>query len=224
MDEVTRASIFEPFFTTKAAGKGTGLGLSTVDGIVKQSNGFIRVYSEVGRGTSFRIFLPHVTESATSDRVAPIGVSTSGTETILLAEDNAGLRNLIIRFLQPAGYTVLEAASGDEAMQLLERQEGPVHLLLSDVVMPGMSGRYLAEQIAKTRPGMRSLYMSGYTSAHRATRRVGGADALTQQAVHRGGVAPKGSGGAGFVGVFGTRTRLQLSVILGLVNARRIHG
>ncbi len=164
MDEVTRASIFEPFFTTKAPGKGTGLGLSTVDGIVKQSNGFIRVYSEVGKGTSFKIFLPQVTEAEKSERVAPTGRSTSGTETILLVEDNAGLRNLVTRFLEPAGYAVLEAASGDEAMLVLKQHEGPVHLLLSDVVMPGMSGRYLAEQLAQTRPGMKVLFMSGYTS------------------------------------------------------------
>jgi two-component system cell cycle sensor histidine kinase/response regulator CckA len=164
MDEVTRASIFEPFFTTKAPGKGTGLGLSTVDGIVKQSGGFIRVYSEVGKGTSFKIFLPQVTEAGGLDRPVPTVVSMSGTETILLAEDNAGLRNLATRVLEPAGYTVLGAATGDEALHLLERHEGPVHLLLSDVVMPGMSGRHLAEQLAQTRPEMKVLYMSGYTS------------------------------------------------------------
>jgi two-component system cell cycle sensor histidine kinase/response regulator CckA len=164
MDEATRASIFEPFFTTKAPGKGTGLGLSTAYGIVKQSNGFIRVYSEVGKGTSFKIFLPQVTEAADADRPVPAVVSTSGTETILVVEDNDGLRKLATRVLEPAGYTVLGAATGDEALRLLERHEAPVHLLLSDVVMPGMSGRHLAEQLAQTRPGMKVLYMSGYTS------------------------------------------------------------
>ena len=133
-------------------------------GIVKQSHGFIWVYSEVGQGTSFKIYLPQVTEAAGTDRPAPTVVSSSGTETILLVEDNAGLRKLATRFLEPAGYTVLGAATGEEALRLLERHEEPVHLLLSDVVMPGMSGRHLAEQLAQIRPGMKVLYMSGYTS------------------------------------------------------------
>ncbi|HEY5475942.1 MAG TPA: PAS domain S-box protein [Tepidiformaceae bacterium] len=164
MDEATRARIFEPFFTTKGPGKGTGLGLSTVYGVVKQSLGFVWVYSEVGRGTSFKILLPQVTEAAGTDRPEPAVASSTGTETILLAEDNAGLRKLATRVLEPAGYTVLGTASGEEALRLLERHEEPVHLLLSDVVMPGMSGRQLAERIAETRPGMKVLYMSGYTS------------------------------------------------------------
>jgi two-component system, cell cycle sensor histidine kinase and response regulator CckA len=164
MDEATRTRIFEPFFTTKGPGKGTGLGLSTVYGIVKQSHGFIWVYSEVGQGTSFKIYLPQVTEAAGPDRPGPTMVSSSGTETILLVEDNAGLRKLATRLLEPAGYTVLGAASGEEALRLLKRHEKPVHLLLSDVVMPGMSGRDLAEQLAQTRPEMKVLYMSGYTS------------------------------------------------------------
>ena len=164
MDEATRARIFEPFFTTKGPGKGTGLGLSTVYGIVTQSQGFIWVYSEVGRGTSFKIYLPQVTEAAGTDQPRPRAVSSTGTETILLAEDNAGLRKLATRVLAPAGYTVLAAATGEEALRVLERHEPPVHLLLSDVVMPGMSGRDLAERIAQTRPGMKVLYMSGYTS------------------------------------------------------------
>ena len=164
MDEATRAHIFEPFFTTKGPGKGTGLGLSTVYGIVKQSHGFIWVYSEVGRGTSFKIYLPQVTEAAGTDRPRPTVVSSSGTETILLVEDSLGLRKLATRFLERAGYTVLRAASGEEALRLLERHEEPVHLLLSDVVMPGMSGRLLAEQLVQIRPGMKVLYMSGYTS------------------------------------------------------------
>jgi two-component system cell cycle sensor histidine kinase/response regulator CckA len=164
MDEATRARIFEPFFTTTGPGKGTGLGLSTVYGIVKQSHGFIWVDGEVGQGTSFRILLPQVTEAPRTDRPEPTVASTSGTETILLAEDNAGLRKLATRILKPVGYTVLEAATGEEALRLLERQEAPVHLLLSDVVMPGMSGQQLAERLAQTRPEMKVLYMSGYTS------------------------------------------------------------
>jgi len=163
MDEATRTRVFEPFFTTKGPGQGTGLGLSTVYGIVKQSHGFIWVYSEVGQGTSFKIYLPQVTEATDTDRPRPTVASSSGTETILLVEDNAGLRKLATRLLEPAGYTVLGAATGEEALRLLERHEAPVHLLLSDVVMPGMSGRHLAERLAQTRPGMKVLYMSGYT-------------------------------------------------------------
>ena len=164
MDEATRAHIFEPFFTTKGPGKGTGLGLSTVYGIVTQSHGFIGVESEVGQGTSFKIYLPRVAEAAGTDRPAPTVVSGPGTETILLVEDNAGLRKLATRLLAPAGYTVLVAASGEEALRVMERHDAPVHLLLSDVVMPGMSGRQLAERLAQIRPGMKVLYMSGYTS------------------------------------------------------------
>jgi PAS domain S-box-containing protein len=163
MDEATRARVFEPFFTTKGPGKGTGLGLATVYGIVKQSRGFIWIYSEVGQGTSFKILLPQVTEAGGTDRPEPTVASRSGTETILLVEDNAGLRKLATRLLEPAGYTVLGAATGEEALLLLERHEAPVRLLLTDVVMPGMSGRHLAEQVAHARPGMKVLYMSGYT-------------------------------------------------------------
>jgi len=164
MDEATRVRIFEPFFTTKDLGKGTGLGLSTVYGIVKQSHGFIWVESEVGQGTSFQICLPQVTEVAGTVQSPPTVVSSSGTETILLVEDNAGLRKVATRFLEPAGYTVLAAATGEEALRLLASHEAPVHLLLSDVVMPGMSGRELAERLVRTRPTLKVLYMSGYTS------------------------------------------------------------
>ena len=164
MDEATRLRIFEPFFTTKGPSQGTGLGLSTVYGIVKQSHGFIWAYSEVGRGTSFKVLLPQVTKAAGTVRPGPTVGSTFGTETILLVEDDAGLRKLTTRILEPAGYTVLGATSGDEALRLLERHDAPVHLLLSDVVMPGMSGRHLAERLAQLRPEMTVLYMSGYTS------------------------------------------------------------
>ncbi len=164
MDETTLAHLFEPFFTTKGPGKGTGLGLSTVYGIVKQSGGFVWIESEVGQGTSVKIYLPRVTEAADIDLPKPTVMSTSGTETILLVEDNAGLRKLTTRVLEPAGYTVLAAATGEEALRLLEQHDERVHLLLSDVVMPGMSGRHLAERLAGARPGMRVLYMSGYTS------------------------------------------------------------
>jgi len=163
MDPVTRARIFEPFFTTKAPGKGTGLGLSTVYGIVKQSGGFIWVYSEVGQGSSFKVYLPQVTEAPDTDQPEQTVVSSSGTETILLVEDDEHLRKVAIRFLEPAGYSVLPTAGGEEALRLIERYEGTVHLMLTDVVMPGMSGRELAGRLAQTRPGMRVLYMSGYT-------------------------------------------------------------
>jgi PAS domain S-box-containing protein len=171
MDEATRVRIFEPFFTTKASGQGTGLGLSTVHGIVAQSQGFIWVDSEVSRGTNFKICLPQVTEAVAADGPEPTAVSSTGTETILLVEDDAELRKLATRLLEPAGYTVLGAATGEEALRLLERHEkpvqllvSPVHLLLSDVVLPDMNGRRLAEQIAQTHPRMKVLYMSGYTS------------------------------------------------------------
>ncbi len=164
MDEATRARIFEPFFTTKDPDKGTGLGLSTAYGIVKQSQGFIWVYSEVGHGTAFRIYLPEVFDPPESARPEVAVASPSGTETILLVEDNVGLRRLACRVLDPAGYAVLAAATGEEALRLLEEHQQPIHLLLTDLVMPGMSGRHLAEHLALTHPALKVLYMSGYTS------------------------------------------------------------
>ena len=171
MDEATRARIFEPFFTTKALGEGTGLGLATVYGIVTQSHGFTRVESEVGHGTRFQIYLPLVIQPAAMAQTEPTILSTEGTETVLLVEDNDELRKLTARMLEPAGYTVLAAASGEEALRLLEHREksvhlvlGPVHLLLSDVVLSGMSGSHLADRIAQRFPKVRVLYMSGHTS------------------------------------------------------------
>jgi len=163
MDEVTRRQIFEPFFTTKGPDRGTGLGLSTVFGIIKQSDGFIVVESEVGRGSRFEVCLPQVAEVAGGDRPRPTVVSTSGTETILLVEDNGGLRKLARRILVSAGYRVLQAADGEEALIALERHEAPVHLLLTDVIMPGMNGRVLAERVGEVRSGTKILYTSGYT-------------------------------------------------------------
>ena len=164
MDEVTRLRIFEPFFTTKGPGKGTGLGLSTVFGIIKQSGGFIRVYSEVGTGSRFAIYLPQVPATGAIDRPAPAKRASTGTETILLVDDSDGLRRLSTRVLRSAGYTVLEAASGDAALEAVARHDGPVHLVLTDVVMPGISGRRLVEQLAETSPAVKVMYMSGYTS------------------------------------------------------------
>ena len=162
MDESTRLRVFEPFFTTKEMGKGTGLGLSTVYGIVKQSNGFIWVYSEPGKGTSFRTYLPRVTDPV-SPRPRPVDSAGTGTETILLVEDSAGLHTLVTRILQSGGYTVIGAVSGDEALQALAHVDRPVHLLLTDVVMPQMSGRQLVERMAQLAPATRVLYMSGYS-------------------------------------------------------------
>jgi PAS domain S-box-containing protein len=165
MDEATRLRAFDPFFTTKDAGKGTGLGLSTVYGIVKQHQGFVRLYSEVGMGTTVSIYLPEITNAAAEIAPpAPAVASTTGTETILLVEDNGGLRKLATRILEPAGYIVIEAASGVEAVMALEGRDAPVHLLLTDVVLPGMNGRHLAERLAETRPEMKVIYMSGHTN------------------------------------------------------------
>lgn len=165
MDSETQSRIFEPFFTTKGP-KGTGLGLSTVYGIVKRSGGYIWVYSEPGKGTTFKIYLPRVTEVAeNSTQVAAPAESASavGTETILLVEDEANLRYLARQFLEKQGYRVFEAADGAAAMQIAVAPEAVIHLLLTDVIMPGMRGRELAQRILEVRPNIKVLYMSGYT-------------------------------------------------------------
>ena len=164
MDEETRSHIFEPFFTTKEMGKGTGLGLSTVHGIVKQSDGSIDVESLPERGTTFKIFLPRIEETAEAS-AAKSGPDRelSGTETVLLVEDDPGVRAFGVRVLRERGYTVIEARGGAEALSLAGRHAGPIHLVVSDVVMPGMSGRDMAERLAVQRPGTKILYMSGYT-------------------------------------------------------------
>jgi two-component system cell cycle sensor histidine kinase/response regulator CckA len=164
MDATTLSHIFEPFFTTKPMGKGTGLGLSTVYGIVKQSGGSIQVESEAGRGTAFRIYLP-VAEGATRKRQEPVAGEkvAGGTETILLAEDEPDLRELARIFLEGYGYKVLEAAGAEQAIQMAAMFSGPIHLLLTDVIMPGMSGRQLAENILSQRPQTKIVYMTGYT-------------------------------------------------------------
>src|SRR5579864_2095972 len=165
MDNETQSHIFEPFFTTKGT-KGTGLGLSTVYGIVKQSGGYIWVHSELGRGTTFKIYLPRVASAGQATHVAaPIEYRKvePGTETILLVEDEANLRYLARQYLEKQGYKVIEAADGAVAMQIAVAHEKVIHLLLTDVIMPGMNGRELAQRICEIRPNVKVLYMSGYT-------------------------------------------------------------
>ena len=163
MDAATKARIFEPFFTTKEKGKGTGLGLSTVFGIVHQSGGTIEVYSEPGKGTTFKVYLPRVNQphagfssSAAASAVVP------GHETVLLVEDEEGVRDIVREILESLGYTVLIAHEGDEALKMCERHPFPADLLMSDVVMPKMGGVELADKLRKLRPGLKVLFTSGY--------------------------------------------------------------
>jgi two-component system, cell cycle sensor histidine kinase and response regulator CckA len=164
MSPETQARIFEPFFTTKGMGKGTGLGLASVYGIVKQSGGNVWVYSELGKGTVFKVYFPLVAENP--EEIAPVGPGTqlsSGTETILLVEDEEGVASLVRVALAAGGYTVLEARDADTALAICNQHPGNIHLLLSDVVMPQMSGPAVAVKISALRPGIKVLFMSGYT-------------------------------------------------------------
>jgi signal transduction histidine kinase/ActR/RegA family two-component response regulator len=164
MDKETLPHIFEPFFTTKEKGKGTGLGLASVYGIVKQSGGNIWVYSEPDKGTTFKIYLPRIEEPAEIVKPnAPMSESSKGTETILLVEDETGVRKLARETLEMSGYTVLEASEANEALRLYSQHQSTIHLMITDVVMPGMSGRELAQRIAESGHEIKVLYMSGYT-------------------------------------------------------------
>jgi len=164
MDADTQARIFEPFFTTKEAGKGTGLGLATVYGIVKQSDGFIWVYSEPGRGTTFKIHLPRVDQAPEPLSPRPGAGAVHGTETVLIVEDEDSLRSLLRELLESFGYSVLEAGQGVDAMRVAREHSGTIHLLLSDLGMPQMTGRELADRLTRLRPGIKVLFMSGYAA------------------------------------------------------------
>ena len=163
MDAATRARIFEPFFTTKEQGKGSGLGLATVYGIVKQSGGYIWVYSEPGHGTSFKVYLPPTAAASVARPTAHDPAHVAGWETVLLVEDEDAVRALAREVLRRHGYVVLEARHGVDALSVAERHADAIHLLVTDVVMPHMSGRALSERLAGARPQMKTLFMSGYT-------------------------------------------------------------
>jgi two-component system, cell cycle sensor histidine kinase and response regulator CckA len=164
MDAETRRRIFEPFFTTKGVGKGTGLGLATVYGMVKQAGGDIWVYSEIGRGTTFKVYFPRVMDPVADALATPEdSAQPEGSETVLVVEDEDTVRNLTVMLLRQLGYNVLAASSGAEAIALSASCQDHIALLLTDVVMPNMSGRQLADELLPVRPGMRVLYVSGYT-------------------------------------------------------------
>jgi two-component system, cell cycle sensor histidine kinase and response regulator CckA len=163
MDEETQSRIFEPFFTTKDKGKGTGLGLATVYGIIKQSGGFLWVESQLRKGTTFRIYFPPVDGPAVAEAEKAIAAVKGGSETVLLVEDEEEIRSMVRRTVEAKGYSVLEARNGREALRVAKQHQGPIHLLLTDVVMPGISGRVLADRLAGLLPGVKVLYMSGYT-------------------------------------------------------------
>ena len=162
MDQQTLQRIFEPFFTTKEQGRGTGLGLSTAYGIVKQNGGFISVYSEPGRGTAFRIYLPAIAGGPAAEKEAePVATVAGGSETILLVEDQEEVRTLAAKVLTSYGYRVLEGSHGEDALLLAKLHPEPIHLLLTDVIMPGMTGRELAERLKPLRPGIKVVVYVG---------------------------------------------------------------
>jgi CheY-like chemotaxis protein len=165
MDATTQERIFEPFFTTKATGKGTGLGLATTYGIIKQSGGYIWVYSEQGVGTTFKIYLPQVVDSVVEDQTdsVPDSVNLHGTETILLVEDEVEVRSLMYRVLTQYGYTILEAANGNEALELCKQYADSIDLVITDLIMPQMGGPEMVKKLNELRPEAKVLFMSGYT-------------------------------------------------------------
>jgi signal transduction histidine kinase/CheY-like chemotaxis protein len=163
MDEEVKAHLFEPFFTTKEEGKGQGLGLSAVYGIIKQSGGTISVETEKGKGTTFKVYLPRVDKEAATQYTPSPSDSLKGVETVLLVEDEEAVRTLVREILRMHGYDVLEARQGGEAILISQRHKGPIHMLLTDMVMANMSGKELAEHLKPLRPEMRVLFISGYS-------------------------------------------------------------
>jgi two-component system cell cycle sensor histidine kinase/response regulator CckA len=186
MSEAVRAHIFEPFFTTKELGRGTGLGLATVHGIVEQSGGHIWVYSEPGRGSTFKVYLPRIDESEAQLSEPPPGAvgRYAGRETILLVEDETSVRHYVRKALQRGGYTVLEASNGGEALLIVEQHQGSIDLLLTDVIMPRMTGPQLAARLRAIRGQLCAVYMSGYTEDRlTAQGGLGPHDAFVQKPV-----------------------------------------
>jgi CheY-like chemotaxis protein len=163
MNKATLSQVFEPFFTTKSVGQGTGLGLSTVYGIVKQSDGYVWVYSEPGQGTTFKIYLPERQGTAAATRRDPVPARAARSETILVVEDEAAVRYMMSRTLENAGYQVLQAGSAADALSALAQTPGKLSLMVTDIVMPGQNGRELAELVQEQRPGVPVLFTSGYT-------------------------------------------------------------
>ena len=164
MDAETQSHIFEPFFTTKEKGKGTGLGLATVYGIVKQSGGFIWVYSELGKGTSFKIYIPRVDQAEEHPGAPkPTAEVPTGTETVLLTEDEQDVREIAKEFLESGGYKVVEAKDASDAIELARQHNGAIDLLVTDMVMPGMTGQELAVHLQREYPGLCVVFMSGYS-------------------------------------------------------------
>jgi len=164
MTDEVKAHIFEPFFTTKEPGKGTGLGLATVYGIVKQYGGHVAIQTKVGHGTTFSVYLPSLAPATNEDKPPDLSPHAfSGTGTVLLVQDDKAVRTLARPALQSFGYTVVDVANGEEALQFCAGYEGPLDLLITDVVMPGMSGREVADALQRLRPAIKVLYVSGYT-------------------------------------------------------------
>ena len=196
MDPATQARIFEPFFTTKGPRKGTGLGLAMVYGIVKQSGGNIWVYSEPGQGTTFKIYLPQIEDPIDgAHESSTLAAPCHGRETLLVVEDEDGVRDLVRDILQAVGYTVLEAPHGAEALEVSERHAGPIHLLLTDVVMPEMSGRELAQRFATLRPDDEGpVHVRLHCQRRRASRSARSRHGISAEAHHGGRADPKGAG------------------------------
>jgi CheY-like chemotaxis protein len=171
MDKETQDHIFEPFFTTKDQDKGTGLGLSVVYGVVNQSGGHIAVSSELEKGTTFKIYLPLAEQAVEKQTRSAVATnSLKGSETILVVEDEASLRDLIRTLLAESGYRVLDTGGGPQALEIARQHQESIHLLLTDVVLPGISGTTLADEIVKQRPEVKVLFMSGYIGHHAATQ------------------------------------------------------